>query len=105
MEDAEGDICEYLKRYLNKNARYSERKRLAKQMLECRRWMKFDPRFHTSGHDFVSILIWYVSQHKGFRAFARQTEEMVENGLFACLELQDLSAEVLFQQLLARVES
>jgi hypothetical protein len=98
------DVEEYLKRYLNKNARRSEMARLVDQIQECRSWMKFDPRFHIKGHDFIAILIWYISQHPGFGAFARRTEDIVEDELFSCVELKDLLSEDLFQELLVRIE-
>lgn len=99
------DVEEYLERYLNKNGRRSEMSRLVNQIQECRSWMKFDPRFHIKGHDFIAILIWYISQHRGFGSFARRTEDTVADELFSCVELKDLSSEGLFQELLMRIEN
>ncbi|SRR5216683_4583790 len=99
------DVEEYLKRYLNKNGRRSEMARLVGQIQECRSWMRFGPRFHIRGHDFITILIWYISQHRGFGAFARRTEDTVEEELFSCVELKDLLSESLFQELLVRIKN
>jgi len=98
------DADEYLSRYLNKNSQHHGRDEIATQIRECRRWMTFDPRLQIKGHDFVAMLIWYVSHHPGFGAFARRTEETVEGELFSCLEIKDLATEALFQDLLERVE-
>jgi len=98
------DADEYLKRYLNKNSQHHGRDEIATQIQECRRWMTFDPRLQIRGHDFIAMLIWYVSHHPGFGAFARRTEDSVEDELFSCYDLKDLATESLFQALLGRVE-
>jgi hypothetical protein len=94
---------EYLNRYLNKNSQHHGKNEIAAQIGECRGWMTFDPRFQIKGHDFIAILIWYISHHPGFGAFARRTEETVESELFSCLEIKDLAGEGLFQALLERI--
>jgi hypothetical protein len=99
----EFDISDYIARYLNKNRRPAERERFVAKVRECEARGHADPRFQIRGHDFIAVLIWYVSQHPGFRAFARVPEETVEQELLTCLELQDLAQETLFQQLLTRV--
>ncbi len=97
------DTGEYLDRYVDKNSQRRSRDQIATQIQECRRWMTFDPRLQIKGHDFIAILIWYISQHPGFGAFARRTDETVESELFSCLEIRDLAIEGLFQDLLERV--
>src|SRR5208283_1567730 len=57
---------EYLERCLNKNVRHRLKAQIATQIQECRRVMRFDPRFQIRGHDFIPMLIWYVSKHRGF---------------------------------------
>ena len=79
------NMDDYLDRYLDKNARRSERARFVAKVRECETWKQADPRFQMRGHDFVALLIWYVSQHAGFRAFARIPAETVEKELLICL--------------------
>jgi hypothetical protein len=107
LEEAgvELDTEDYLDRYLNKNAQHHSRVQIASQIQECRDWMRFDPRLQIKGHDFMAMFIWYVSHHPGFGAFARRTDESVEDELLSCVEIRDLEAENLFRKLLAQVDT
>jgi hypothetical protein len=99
----EFDMDAYIVRCLNRNARRADEVPLRARVAECRALVGADPRLFIRGHDYVDMLIWYVSQHTGFRAFARRTPQDVELDLFSCLEIRDLDGERLFQSLLGRV--
>lgn len=94
---------DYINRYLNKNRAHADKQHFVTQIEECKSWMHLDLRLQVNGHDYIAILIWYISHHPRFRAFARLQEETVERDLFACLELQDLGQQRLFRQLLGRI--
>jgi hypothetical protein len=94
---------EYVERYLHKNRRHDDKDRFMQQVRQYQARMRFDPRMQIRGHDFIAILIWYVAQHRGFKPFGRVTEAELEQDLFSCLEVRDLTPERLFQRLLERV--
>jgi hypothetical protein len=99
------NLNEYLNRYLNKNSRRALAIEFSAKIRECRGRMHFDPRYQMKGHDFIAILIWYVAHHHGFGRFGRVSEEDLEQKLFSCLELRDLTPEPLFRTLLDRVQN
>ena len=61
-----------------------------------------DPRYQINGHDFIALFYWYihplVSGKKGFVG-----EESVKKVLRACIELDQLDDQPMFQRILDRV--
>jgi hypothetical protein len=94
---------DYISRYLNKNKKAKDKKRFVRQIIACESQVRGDPRASIHGHDFICMLIWYVSHHPGFRSFARTPEAVVQGELFSCLEIDHLAKEPLFQRLLKRI--
>jgi hypothetical protein len=61
-----------------------------------------EPRFQINGHDYFEIMSWYI-RHLGLeKKFCDQ--DIVERGIFSCLEYSDLINEQLFKSLLNRVK-
>lgn len=93
-------LDEYVRNYLVKNARLGERTVFMEAVRESRKRADGDARHYINGHDFVSLLIWYVRQHKGFGGVHPQT---IWRSLFSCADSAALSEQVLFGSILRRV--
>lgn len=93
------DKAEYISRLLNAGNRHAERSEFSRRFEECRRRLTGDPRNHIHGHDFLSILAWYVRQHGRHRV----SEEILTPSILACADSALLRNEPMFRQLLERV--
>ena len=95
------DLDDYLTRYLNKNRRARDKERFLAEYSSRRKQLLPEPRNQINGHDFLELLSWYIHKHRGF-------PKKIDSGtlgreIFACLEVQHLAKELLFQRLLNRL--
>jgi hypothetical protein len=92
------DTAEYIKRCLLASGRYAERAEFNRVFSDFLAKFTGDPRKHIHGHDFISLLAWYVRQHKGQNV----SETFLERSLLSCADFHVLREETLFGQLLSR---
>jgi hypothetical protein len=67
---------------------------------ELRKSLRTDPRYQINGHDFEQSLAFYVRKHKGFGGVL---PDLISKSLYLAVELADLAAYPLFQDILRRV--
>jgi len=96
------DEAEFVKRYLAKNGRLAARAIFEAEMHRIQRCMGDDARHQINGHDFVEMLTWYLRSLVGDKRSLKECHT-VGRALFACLELEQLDAQPMFQRLLQRV--
>ena len=95
------DPNNYLRRYLTSNGRASIRNAFAREVDRHAAAAVGDPRRFMHGHDFLSVLGWYV--RKCARKFRSAASEVVETGVWGCCESRHLACEELFVLLKARI--
>lgn len=93
------DRDSFLKAYLLKNKKWSQRSTFETKIEELRTELKTDPRFRVRGHDLMELLHYTVKKLRKRRKFG---DVWTFQGAFTgCLELDKLSKEGLFQRLLS----
>jgi len=93
------DSTECINRLLNAGNHFAHRAEFLREFAECRKTLTGDPRRHIHGHDFLSLLSWYIRQHKS----QAPPEPVVARSILACADSSTLRNEAMFSQLLARV--
>lgn len=94
------DKAEYVIRYLNKGAQLREKDRFVRLIEEYRSKLQDDPMTHMHGHDFIDLLILYVTEIKRPRkAYQR---DLFARSLFGVLEPRFVQNKPLFQELVKR---
>lgn len=93
---------EFVKRYLTANSRHKEQDTFSREMREIESHLQDDPRHQMNGHHFFVLARWF------FRHFAKEkkvlaNDKAFERACFACLELDALDTQSLFQQLVNRI--
>lgn len=97
------DQTEYLTRYLSKGARLRAYDRFVRLVQEYSNRLPDDPRTHMHGHDFVDLLLLYVTEmKKPKKAYQR---ELFARSLFGVLEPRFIQNKPLFQELVNRFAS
>src|SRR5262249_17180380 len=101
-DSVEFNSDEFVRKYLNKNAKLQRLADFNKQFTEFRAAIaNTDPRHCINGHDFVAMLAKYVS--KAVRNKNLADPDAVERQLAAHLDYEALANEPLFQAIIARV--
>jgi len=97
------DRADYVKRYLQKNARWkpSDVDAFEQAVAALRpRLAQLDRRAFFHGHDFLEALEWYFRSRKGSWRLAG---EALRDALMACIEFTDLRAERMFAEIERRL--
>lgn len=91
---------DYIHKYLSKGARLKEHARFTETVEMYRTRVVGDPRTHIHGHDFIDLLILYVTGiKKPKRAYQH---DLFARSLFGTLELRYVESEPLFVELKSR---
>jgi hypothetical protein len=98
-------------KYLNNNNKWSDKSRFLEKLEELRLSSKSlpDPRYKIRGHDFTSVLYWYLNKSVKIKVKEKVIKQPIEDSnaiggsLLGCVELEQLKQEKLFKQLLARM--
>jgi len=94
------DADVFVTRYLNKNSVLERQGEFRSVVDTWRSKLTNESRCQMHGHDFISLLAWYIAKHGVNSKLARP--EIVERTLFSCIELKQIADERLFQSLAAR---
>jgi hypothetical protein len=98
-QDIQLDSGEYIKRYLNANARSGEIRTFHDAIGEFRKKLLTDARHQINGHDFVTLLWLYLNKISGKHNL--NGEATLAQILLLSIDLNELSKETLFVKLLA----
>jgi hypothetical protein len=90
----------YIDRYLNKNARKAEKDEFLALVQSLRERLPGEVRQSIHGHDFIDLMLWYVSAVR--RPRRAYDSGLFERGLHTCIELGQLRENHLFAELLRR---
>jgi hypothetical protein len=90
----------YIDRYLNKNARQAEKDEFLALVQSLRERLPGEVRQSIHGHDFIDLMLWYVSAVR--RPRRAYDPGLFERGIHACIELGQLRENYLFSELLRR---
>lgn len=130
--DKEDFVADFIKRYLDKNNKWSDKSRFDAKLAELRLSSSslLDRRHKIRGHDFTNMLHWYIKRplkidtgdimqaesvdtgdvmEEESKAMPKTIEgslsgcKAIEGSLLGCVELKQLKQEKLFKQLLARM--
>ena len=96
------DRTDYMTRYLSKNNGHSHQSIFDKTVNDYRELQLQDPRQQMHGHDFLELLAWYIRKTYSMQHFS---EVSLKSALMASLEASKLASEILFVNMLRRVES
>ena len=95
------DPHEFIRKYLNKNAKLQESERFDEKTKSYRSRLNSDPRHHANGHDFVQLLSLHV--RRVLKNKNVSDIEVVEKHLTTCLDYSLLAQQPMFSTLLHRV--
>jgi len=95
------DVEDYVTRLLNKGNQRGQRRRFLERLQELRGDLTSAPRHYIHGHDFISLLVWYIAKTKKSRRF--YDPDLLSRSIIACLEYEWISTERLFAEILQRL--
>ncbi len=91
------DTEEYIKRFLNKNGRGSEKDTFINKVEDIRPKLKTEPRFQMNGHDLTKLLVWLIRK-KGISGVHTRPES-VQMFMTLTLNHQEIIQECMFQRI------
>lgn len=95
---------DFVTRYLGKNAQLETKQRFIQRLGEISAKLKGDRRMFIRGHDFSSVLAWYLREHSS-KTSPFFKPQILEQFLIALIDHARLPDSHFFRDLLARVRS
>jgi hypothetical protein len=92
---------DFINRYLNKNNMRSRKREFSDAIESCKSRLSNNPLHCMHGHDYINLLAWYLANHHVDRKLC--DSEVVGRSLLESPEFNQLTNELLFKQLLDRV--
>lgn len=92
---------EFIRRYLLKNGCIKNYKQFNSEVAQLSKKFKPECRYQIRGHDFISLLRWYLIKSIGLKDSIKN-DKVCERSIFGCIELTDIDDEGLFKNLLCR---
>jgi hypothetical protein len=99
------DSTEFITKYLNKNEKMPKKLEFMAKLQELRAKEISEIRYKIRGHDFTELLCWYIKPYLKKEIKNSYNPKILAGSLLACIDLEKLTQEGLFQRLLARVSS
>lgn len=90
----------FIKSYLDKNGKGAMKEKFETMVEDLKKHLTANPLNQIRGEDFIRLFCDYIKKCGGKKVRAFGVPKVVEGGLFACLETEQLKEEELFRALI-----